>query len=299
LNEAGLLPGWLQELDKVASELTKFRSTVLIVDDGSTDATSEVLHSLKNEFKHIEIQALTLSRNFGHQGALLAGLLSVPDTADVVVTMDSDGEHPATLIPALLDYWNEGHQIVHTVRLESEELPLIKRVLSKSFYRIISRITGVKIRAGMSDFKLWDVKLIRELDAYFPHCGSLRLFASYIAPQGPVVEFKQVVIPGRKSRFTFRKMLSLAMQSVVFYSSFPMRIIGLLGIASMLAGVALIIHVLIAYATGKPVQGWASTMIVLVFFCGLNTLSVYVLSEYLLRISFRSRLPQYVISRRL
>lgn len=298
-NEETQIPIWIREIDAmVKNHRDVFESVALvIVDDGSVDRTFDEILRCRSSLEAIQLKPVRLVKNFGHQAALICGLretLELGIDFDVVVTMDSDGEHPGSVILEMLPFWREGHLIVHTVRNESAGLSPFKRFTSRLFYWIMKKSTGLPIQAGMADFKLWDFHLLKDVESYLPHIGSLRLFAVYLSPNSAKVTFDQKLIAGRVSRFSMKKMLSLGLQSLVFYSALPMRMIGLVGIVSVAFSLILLVHTLVVFMRGQTVPGWSSLMITVSFFSGANAFCLYFIAEYLLRMSFRSKLPTYV-----
>ena len=277
-------------------ESAGIRFTLLVVDDGSRDATAARVRSLQQAFERAgtPLELLSFVRNFGHQAALVAGLVRAAESADFVITLDADGEHPTSLIPALVDAWRAGSPIVHTVRRPHDGLGWLKRRSSALYYSLLGRVSGVRIRPGMADFKLWDAALLREVRRFLPSCGSTRVFACWIAPEGAAIEYDQGVVAGRRSRFTFRKNLSLALNGMIRYTDAPIR----LSLAmSAFAGFVAIGHsafVLWASLNDRVVPGWSTIVIIVAFFGALQSFSIGILGEYLLRITFRSSLPRFV-----
>ena len=297
-NEQQNIADWIRSVDQffLTSGLKSLH--LVVVDDGSSDRTFMVCKDLKGQLKNIQLHPLRLARNFGHQAALTCGLEyaahDLSQDLDVVVTMDSDGEHPLEVIPSLIEAWQAGSLIVHTKRRKHKGLGLLKQWSSQIFYRSIQVLAHLPIEDGMADFKLWDIHLLKEVSEHLRNCGSIRLFSVFLAPKGAKIEFDQRIIPGRVSRFSLSKMASLAVQSLVYYSAVPMRLIGILGFLSLAFGLIVSGYSVWAYFWGHTVQGWTSLMVALAFFSGLNTLCLFMVAEYLLRFSFRSKLPLFV-----
>lgn len=298
-NEEQGITAHLENLSRLLGEYgarENIRFTLLVVDDGSADATSERVRALGTALTRAgtPLQLISFVRNFGHQAALIAGLLRAAEHADFAVTLDADGEHPVSLVPSLVEAWRAGSPIVHTVRRPSHELGWLKRRCSALYYSLLTRVSGVRIRPGMADFKLWDGRVLREVRSFLPTCGSTRVFAAWVAPGAVAIEYDQHVVPGRVTRFTLRKNLSLALGGMVRYSDAPLR----LSLAmSAFAGVVAVAHslfVLWATLEDRVVPGWASIVIIVAFFGALQSFSIGVLGEYLLRITFRSSLPRFV-----
>jgi dolichol-phosphate mannosyltransferase len=248
--------------------------------------------------RDVTLRVLPLVRNFGHQAAVIAGLREAAVAADFVITLDADGEHPHALVPTLVEEWRRGAPIVHTMRLPHGDLSLFKRRASAAYYSLVARISSVRIRPGMADFKLWDGMLLRQLTSFLPACGSTRVFAAWLAPNAPVVRYEQRVEAGRKSRFTLSKNLSLALDGLVRYSDLPLRLSLLMSLFAVLVGILQSCYVLWASLTNRVVPGWSSVMIIVAFFGAMQSLAVGVLGEYLLRIQFRKSLPLFVTNAR-
>lgn len=274
--------------------------SVLIVDDGSTDGTVAAAEQLAAEHEGgpVRVALISLTRNFGHQAALLAGMLHASVEASFVITMDADGEHPLTLIPELVAHWKEGAVIVHTARRPDGRLAWTKRAASAGYYWLLARLSGLAVSPGMADFKLWDGDILREVAPALPTCGSTRAFASWIAPRAPVVAYNQHVVAGRRSRFTSRKMWSAAVGAMVRYSDLPLRFSILVGLVALLFAATLTVYVLWAAFTGHTVVGWASTILTVTIFGALQSFAIGILGEYLLRNWFRQSLPKFVVRRR-
>jgi glycosyltransferase involved in cell wall biosynthesis len=301
-NEAQGIAAQLELLGASLSEQARqsdVHFTVLVVNDGSRDDTrGQVLAARSTlEALGVDLRYCEFVRNFGHQAAMVAGLLEAARSADFAITMDADGEHPFAMIPSLIAAWREGTPLVHTIRRTHSRLGAFKRRASASYYLLLSRISGVRIGPGMADFKLWDGELLREVRAYLPNCGSTRVFAAWIAPFAPTIEYDQKIVEGRRSRFTFRKNVSLALGGLIRYTDAPLRMSLLM---SLFAGFVAASHsafALWSVYSGHVVPGWATIVIIVAFFGALQSFSIGILGEYLLRISFRSSLPAFVTRR--
>ncbi len=290
------------QLEALARTLTScpehadIRFTLLVVNDGSRDDTSgEIARARAGvEALGVVLRERAFLRNFGHQAAIVAGLDAAAGACDFAVTMDADGEHPHALVPGLIAAWRAGAPLVHTLRRPHHQLSAFKRAASASYYRLLSRISGVRIQPGMADFKLWDGELLRELRPFLPSCGSTRVFAAWLAPAAPTLEYDQDVVLGRQSRFTLRKNLSMALAGLVRYSDAPLRLSLWMSTFAGIVAAGHSLFVLWAVYTGRVVPGWATIVIIVAFFGALQSFAIGMLGEYLLRISFRSSLPAFV-----
>ena len=302
-NEATGLPAFLTDLTRSLAPLAREESlefTILIVDDGSSDRLIAVLEDFaqSQEAGPIALRYVSLVRNFGYQAGIVAGLVEASRTADFAVTMDADGEHPCELIPALVREWRRGSAIVHTARRPHAGLSRLKRWTSAAYYRVLRAVSGLQISSGMADFRLWDGDLLRQVADVLPNCGSTRAFASWLAPDAPVIRYDQKLVTGRISRFTQRKMWSLALSGIIRYSDLPLRLSMIVGALGLLFGAILSMFVLWAVLAGHTVAGWASTILTITIFGSFQCVALGILGEYLLRNFFRHSLPRYVVVRR-
>jgi dolichol-phosphate mannosyltransferase len=271
---------------------------LIVVNDGSRDETAARLAEAARDISTplVQIEPVSLIRNFGHQAALLAGLrTAVSRRAAFVITMDADGEHPMDLIPELVSYWRKGALLVHTSRNPDPRLSRFKGASSNLYYTLLRWLGRLEIRSGMADYKLWDGKLLHGVRSFLNTCGSTRAFASWLIPEAPVVRYDQDVIDGRQSRFTLRKMLSLALSSLVRFSDFPIRLAFYIGLSALILGTVLFVFAITAFFMGKVIPGWTSIVALVVFFGGVQSMLLGIYGEYFLRNLFRANLPMFVI----
>ena len=303
-NEAAGIRLYLARVQRFLTELTdkrfhNFRWTVLVVNDGSRDETESQLKEASKSLSKgaVTITYASLLRNFGHQAALLAGMrIAISKGASFVITLDADGEHPIELIEEIVPHWLSGAQIVHTSRLADERLSKMKGFTSRLYYSLLRHFGHLHILDGMADYKLWDGALLRQVRPHLNTCGSTRAFASWLSPEAPVVAYRQDVVAGRISRFTFRKMVSLALNGFIKYSEFPIRLAFYIGACALALGTFLFIFAVIAYFMGKTIQGWASIVALVVFFGGVQCFLLGIYGEYFLRNLFRANLPTFVVA---
>lgn len=293
-NEAGNITELYAQLTPILQQLPRYE--LLFVDDGSKDGTSDMVLKLKTGNEHIKL--LQLSRNFGHQAALKAGLDHA--LGDCVISMDADLQHPPELIPDLLKKWNEGYEVVFTQREEDKNLSWMKRSTSKLFYKLAQKLSSVQLHPGTADFRLLDrvvVDVLKELDE------------SYLFYRGLVswVGFKQVAVRYQandrfagSSNYTYRKMLALALSGITSFSIRPLQLSIFLGffIASLAGSYG--IYVVYAFAfTDQALPGWASTTASVLFIGGVQLIMLGVLGEYVGKGFIEGkRRPNYIIRRK-
>ena len=173
-NEEDNIAHFVQSVTAVMAELP-YDYELLFIDDGSRDRSREILRALGASDPHV--QSIFLARNFGHQLALTCGIDHAD--GDAVITMDGDMQHPPELLPALLEKWEEGFEIVQTVRLTTEGVSLFKRLTSKYYYRLLNALADVEIQEGGSDFRLMDRKAVLALRRYREHARFIPWWSSW------------------------------------------------------------------------------------------------------------------------
>ena len=206
-------------------------------------------------------------------------------------------EHPPSVIPSLIAAYKQGGNIIaRTSRRDSIELPFGKRLLSQCFYKLASLSTGLPIKSGQADFQIFNAELIRSIRHYLPYVGSFRMLSTWISPMAPTVYYDQHVQVGRVTRFTFRKNISFAMNSLMRFSELPMILLMALGALGVLVAVLYGSWILVAHTRGQTIQGWSSIALLVLLFGSLNLLGLATISFYMSRLQFRHSLPKFVIA---
>lgn len=274
--------------------LTPMNKTYEIIfsDDGSKDKSFEMVKELHQI--NPSVTGISLSRNFGHQVALSAGMQHA--RGEVIVTMDADLQHPPATIPVLLEYYNQGYDIVNTRRIDSKEIGKFKKLSSLMFYRMINRISDVPITESSSDFRIMSR---RALDAFLQFSERDRFTRGLVSWMG----FRQALVdylcPPRfagQSKYTLKKMLRFATDGITAFSSRPLRMSSYLGLIVFFLGLLYAISVVVQYYRGTTVQGWASMLITVLLLGGVQLLSLGIIGEYLARIFNESKSrPLYFI----
>ncbi|MFO7971147.1 MAG: glycosyltransferase family 2 protein [Desulfobacterales bacterium] len=291
-NEEGNLAKLYEELIKVLSSLN-LSWEIIFSDDGSKDNTWRTIHDLHSRDPHV--RGIRLSRNFGHQYALLAGLMHA--SGDAVISMDADLQHPPTLIPQLVEAWRRGNKIVTTIRLDSQNLSAFKKLTSRLFYKIFSLLSGVKIKSGMSDFRLLDRQVVNTILRFKEEGLFLRGIVQWIGYQNVTVTFHCGTRFNGKTKYTLKKMLRFAWHGISSFSLVPLRLAILFGIFS--SGIAFLgvgYAIFSKLLTGSAVPGWASTVAIISILFGLLFLFLGILAEYLGRILIEVRMrPRFLV----
>jgi len=295
-NEEENLLEFYTRLTKVMSE-TSYDYDIIFVDDGSRDGSSAILYDLAQNDEHV--QAYLLSRNFGHQMALTCGIDHAE--GDAVITMDGDLQHPPELVPELIKLWENGYEIVQTVRNGTEDASCFKKLTSSLYYKLINKMSKVRITPGGSDFRLMDRLAVDALKQYSERARFIRGIVNNLGFRFATVEF---VAPPRyagQSKYNLRKMLHFALDGITAFSNVPLRWAFYVGLFFGFGSMLVLGHVLfIKFFTEEAVPGWATITASVLFLGGIQLVGLGILGEYIGRIfeEVKQR-PLYLIGRHL
>ena len=292
-NEAQTLPALYEELKKLADTQTAYDWELMFVDDGSVDATLDVLKQL--HIKDERVCVLSLSRNFGKEDALLAGIDNV--SGDCVVVMDADLQDPPSLVPEMLTYWEDGYQDVYAKRRDRGREPLIRKMFSLLFYRIMAHATRFELLQNVGDFRLLDrqcidaMRCLRETERY-----NKGLFC-WIGFKKKEVLFDRGNRSEGESRWSFWSLLNLAIDGITSFTTAPLRFATIIGaIIALGAFCFLVFYISKTLIFGDPVQGFTTLVSVVLFLGGVQLLSIGILGEYIGRIYNEAKgRPNYVV----
>jgi dolichol-phosphate mannosyltransferase len=291
-NEAENLPLLLRDLCATLAPLGRLE--IIGVDDGSTDNTFAVLFDAAKQ--NDQIKYVRLSRNFGHQAALRAGLSY--SSGDCVISMDGDMQHPVRLIPQMVEKWREGYEVVLTLRADSDDVPAFKRLTSKIFYLGINALSDVHIDPGSADFRLLDRKVVDVIKSLSEADFFLRGIIPWVGFRSCKLEYVPDARRFGDTKYSLRRMVSFAVSGVISNSIQPLRLATIL--SAIISGMAVIymlyaLHIYFFY--GRLVPGWASVVVAVSFIGGLQLLVLGVIGEYIGRILKESRKrPGFVVS---
>jgi len=291
-NEEENIAHFTENVEKVMDALP-YAYEILFIDDGSRDRSREILLELGTHDPHV--QSIFLARNSGHQLALTCGIDHAD--GDAVITMDGDMQHPPELLPVLLAKWEEGCEIVQTIRLTTEGVSLFKRLTSKYYYRLLNALSDVEIVEGGSDFRLMDRKAVLALRRYREHARFIRGIVGSMGFRKTTVEFVAHERFAGQSKFSLHRMISFALDGILAYSVQPLRIAFYAGLLSALLAVLLFLHVLFETLSGATVPGWSTIVVCSLFFGGMQMMMLGVCGEYIARIlqEVKNR-PLYLIA---
>lgn len=266
---------------------------ILFIDDGSRDRTSLLIRELAEKDPHV--QGYVFARNFGHQLALTCGLDQ--STGDAVISMDGDLQHPPEMVPDLLKKWEEGYEIVQTVRKSTEDASWFKSITSRLYYKLINSMSEVRITPGGSDFRLMDRKAVDALNRFRERARFIRGMVNNLGFRYTTLEF---VAPPRfagHSKFSLRKMLRFALDGITAFSRVPLRLALYVGCIAGLGSILLIGHVIyVKYIVQDAVPGWTTLAAAEFFLGGVELIGIGIVGEYVGRIfdEVKQR-PLYII----
>jgi len=294
-NEADNIPLLHARLTDTLQRLAPDSWELVLVDDGSRDATWVTIERLAAEDPRVK--GLRLSRNFGHQYALWAGLETAAGQA--IVTMDCDLQHPVEKLPELFAKWRSGFKVVKTQRQDMEaELGWFKRRTSRLFYRVFSYLSGVGLQPGLADFRLLDRQALREMLRFQEEGLFLRGMTEWIGFPSCLIPYTPAPRAHGQSGYSLKKMVKLAWNGVSSFSTTPLRIGILIGLVGSLFSVIGVLYAFFGHFFGRrTVPGWASTLIVISLLFCLLFVYLGILGEYIARmvVEIRRR-PRFIVS---
>jgi dolichol-phosphate mannosyltransferase len=266
---------------------------LLLVDDGSTDGSMDKIRELAEADKHV--RPVIFARNFGHQIAVTAGL----DYArgEAIVIIDADLQDPPEVILELAEKWREGYEVVYAVRAEREGESWFKKFTAALFYRIIFRITDVKIPLDTGDFRLIDRKVVNVMNSMRERHRFLRGMAAWVGFKQIGVEYKRAARYAGETKYPFRKMLRLALNAITSFSYFPLQVATYFGfISASLAILAIPVVAILRMIGSQFFGGQATTLISVLFLGGVQLISLGILGEYIGRLYDEAKgRPLYIV----
>lgn len=278
-NEEEALELFHRELRAVVDALP-YACAIYYINDGSSDGTQQILQRLADTDRRIH--PVEFSRNFGHQAALTAGLdLS---TADVVISLDGDGQHPPELIPQMIELYCSGYDMVLTQRIDTEQPSVFKRWTSAAFYRLINRMGDTQIMPGGADYRLMSRAVVDVVKHMREYQRFLRGMVAWVGYRTVTLPYHPAQRLAGKSKYTLKKMLTLAANAVFSFSLVPLQIGLVVGGLFFLLALAEVIYVVSLWITGRPealAPGWSSLMFMLLIVGGtlmvlLSFIGIYV-----------------------
>ena len=283
-------------LQLIADGKISDESRVLFVNDGSKDRTWELIRAMAEKEEHI--LGVCLSRNRGHQNAVLAGLMEAKDRCDITISVDCDGQDDFDAMDRMVDAYLEGNEVVYGVRSSRETDTFFKRTTAQGFYKFLSAM-GAEVVYNHADYRLVSARVLQ----HFAEFGEVNLFLRGMIPlvgfPSTTVEYARRERMAGKSKYPLRKMLSLAMNGITSLSVRPLHLITTFGVFVAIVSFIGCIWALVSALAGKTVAGWASMTCIICFVSGVQLISLGIIGEYIGKIYMETKhRPRYIISER-
>lgn len=289
------LNAYLQELSDAGEISTE--SKICYVNDGSKDKTWHLIEELS--IQNPRVLGIKLSKNFGHQNALLAGLFSFKDEYDCYVTIDADLQDDINAIGGMVAKYKEGAAVVYGVRDDRSSDSFFKRFSAEAFYKIMQKL-GVPVVFNHADFRLIDNQVLNEFEKY----NEVNMFIRGVIPtigfHSEKVYYKRLEREAGESKYPLKKMVVFAWNGITSFSTVPMKIVLWFGIINFFVAVAIGLYVLISKSLGHTVAGWTSIVLPMAFFSGSNMIAIGLIGEYVGKIyqEVKGR-PRYIIEKKI
>lgn len=294
-NEADSLPLFLPQLWEALRHLTD-RFEIVVVNDGSRDTTLNVLSALVARYPGIVV--VDLSRNFGKEAAMTAGLQAAG--GEVVILMDADGQHPVSLLPSMLQRWREGIDVVYAVRSTRADQSSLHVMLTGWFYKLINWGNRVKIPPNAGDFRLMDRSVVDALLLLPERNRFMKGLYAWVGFPSEAMDYEPLPRIKGQSHFPLGGAFRLALTGTLAFSTVPLRLLTLVGMALSAGSMLYILSVLYEYFfQGIEVPGYATLVVSIMFFSGIQLLALGIMSEYVARIYEEvKRRPMYLVRKR-
>jgi polyisoprenyl-phosphate glycosyltransferase len=266
-NEAGVVEQTYTNLCTVIDSVP-YAFAIYYVNDGSTDATSESLDTLAKKDKRVQV--IELSRNFGHQAALTAGIDA--SRGDLVITMDCDGQHPPELIPEMVNLFKQGYDVIQGQRSDAVAMGTFKKWTSGGFYKILNLISGTRVLPGAADFRAMSRQVVDALKAMPEYHRFLRGMIVWMGYRSVILPYREPERISGKSKYSVGKMIRLASDAIFSFSLMPLYIGLSAGFTFIILALAQMVYVLVlwlTHQTNRIVPGWSSLMAVLLIASGI------------------------------
>ncbi|MGN1109148.1 MAG: glycosyltransferase family 2 protein [Oscillospiraceae bacterium] len=290
-------PQFLAKLKELsaAGQITE-DSRVMFVDDGSKDATWDIITKLSEQDEHYI--GIAQSRNRGHQNAVLAGLMEAKDMCDITISIDCDGQDDINAMDGMVAAYHEGCEIVYGVRSKRDTDTFFKRFTAESFYKLMNSM-GAEVVFNHADYRLISSRALQELAKFKEVNIFLRGMVPLVGFKSTSVYYERSERAAGKSHYPFRKMMALALDGITSLSIKPIKMIIALGIIVAVISFIGIIWAVVEAILGRTVSGWASTTCIICFLSGVQLISVGVIGEYIGKIYMEvKQRPRYIISER-
>ncbi|MEH7112444.1 glycosyltransferase family 2 protein [Neobacillus niacini] len=297
-NEEEVLPETIHQLDQfvkqlISENIVSNRTRILLVDDGSKDRTWDIIY--KTGLRNEHVRGLRLSRNVGHQNALLAGLFAAKDTSDCVVSIDADLQDDIEVIRDFIFKYNEGNEIVYGVRKRRDTDTFFKKTTAQSFYKLMQKM-GVDLVYNHADFRLMSKRALMELEGF----KEVNLFLRGIVPllgfRSDIVYYDRKERQAGETKYPLKKMLAFAFDGITSFSISPIRFVLFIGCVSFFLSLLFGLYFLLLKALGETQTGWTSLITSIWLIGGLQLIAIGLIGEYVGKIYKESKQrPKFII----
>src|SRR3990167_812689 len=291
-NEQEVISSFIQELAAAMRELSN-HFEIIVVDDGSRDQSIEKIQALP---KDCRVKLLGLSRNFGKEAALTAGIEHAQ--GDVVILLDADFQHPVEVLQSFLQKWAEGYDMVYCERQDREIESVIKRNSARLFYWVMQKITNINIPNNAGDFRLMDKKIVEAIKKFPERTRFMKGLYAWVGYKTIGVPYEVRERAGGKSSWGFSRLTELAITGITSFSDVPLRVWGLIGFMISLASLIYAIYIVtVTMIFGADLPGFPTLVVAIMFLGGIQLLSIGILGEYIARIFTEvKQRPKYLVS---
>lgn len=293
-NEEGNINNLFRRI--VNLKIRKYKVKLLFVDDGSKDNTLAEIKKLMKNKDRISVSYISFSRNFGHQVALKAGIDH--SSADAIISMDADLQHPPELIPKMIERWEQGVEIVYTIRKDNENVSWFKKNTAYLFYSLLNYLSGLEISHGAADFRLLDKKVIYALKLFNEKNLFIRGLVTAIGFRKESIEYTPDQRAWGVSKYSLKRMFLFALDGITSFSVKPLHFATYFGmILSFFSGAYGVYAIIVFFTSESVVTGWASVLTSVLFIGGVQLIILGIIGEYLGKMFIQSKgRPNYLIS---
>jgi dolichol-phosphate mannosyltransferase len=285
-------------IKRVLIDLKNFEHEIIFVNDGSKDKTLEMIEEIASKDKNVKV--ISFSRNFGHQAAVTAGLKFV--TGDCCLIIDSDMQDPPELLIDMIKLWEQGNEVIYAKRKKRKGESAFKLFTAKMFYKILNGLSDVEIPKDTGDFRLADKKVIDVINSMPEHNKFLRGLFSWVGFKQTPIEYERQERFAGKTKYPLKRMLKLASDGIVSFSTKPLKLIGGIGLISIFISFIILIYAILSYIFNwnDLTSGWTSIMVAITFFAGVQLVSIWMISGYVARIYDDTKhRPEYIIDKKI
>ena len=297
-NEENVLEISYSKIKNILEDIKQYEYEIIFVNDGSKDNSLNLLEEISKGNDKVKI--ISFSRNFGQEAALTAGLKYV--TGDAIVIIDADLQDPPELIPEMLKRWEQGNEVIYGKRKRRKGESAFKLLSAKMFYKTLNALSDVEIPKDTGDFRLVDRKVVDVINSMPEHNKFIRGLFSWVGFKQYAYEYKRNERVAGDSKYPLKKMWKLATDGIISFSTKPLKLVGGLGIMTIVLSICILIYSLISFSLklNNLAPGWTSIMVAITLFSGVQLLSLWIISEYISRIYDETRKrPEYIIERKI